>query len=193
MDGDKMFIEHFFVNLRSKGVTSLVLRSYRHDKGHAHDDPNKNVALYSVALDRARNAITRIFEERPNADRIAVTSLVTIGTRRQRLLFLDFAISISFEHERLVRTALAAMKADFPKLYGTGVLMRTKNSYHYVGLTPLTLSEWRKAMGLSLLLGGHDHTLIDARYIGHSLLRNYGALRVCDRDTLSAPTLCTFI
>lgn len=193
MDGEKMFIEHFFVNLRSKGVTSLVLRSYRHDPGHSKDDPNKSVALFPATLDNVSGMHGRIFQECPNADRIAVTSLVRVDAKQRRLLLLDFAIPISFHNEVLVRTALRKAQKDFPKIFACGTLMRTANSYHYVGLTPLSHHLWQKGMGLSLLFGGHDTQLIDVRYIGHSLMRGYGALRVCDRDAFTIPTLCTFI
>ena len=181
------------MNLRRAGVTELVLRSYRHDPGHTADDPNNSVALYPVALDHVGQMPEKIFARCSAANRIAVTSLVRVGTQLRRLLFLDFRIPTSFNSEVLVRTALMAGQQLHPNIFACGTFMRTEHSYHYVGLTPLSHRLWQKGMGIALLMGGREHTLIDTRYVGHSFTRGYGALRVCDRERLTTPTLLTFI
>jgi hypothetical protein len=85
---------------------------------------------------------------------------------------LDFRCGVS-------ETAAEAILVGMQQLGETeGVLLESGRSYHYYGLIPRDLGEWRRLMVRSLLLT----PWIDARYVAHCLLEDLACLRI---DTVS--------
>jgi hypothetical protein len=66
-----------------------------------------------------------------------------------------------------------------------GVIVRSGRSYHYYGLTPCNVEEWRQFMATCLLLA----PLTDARYIAHRLKEGLGVLRLSSAGSKSATPL----
>jgi hypothetical protein len=55
-----------------------------------------------------------------------------------------------------------------------GALLASTRSYHYYGLVPRDLEEWRRFMSQALLLS----PLVDARFVGHCLIDDLACLRL---------------
>lgn len=100
---------------------------------------------------------------------------------------LDFSCAITDRN----RDFLTEQLDDLVALEGTGggFLLETTNSYHYYGMTPLNFERWLSFLGRSLLMVPRAEdlktakrlglaTVIDARFLGHSLLAKQGSLRI---------------
>lgn len=108
------------------------------------------------------------------------------------LPLLDFVCKKRKKLKRL----LVELLTDVNELeqLGGGFLLETTNSYHYYGKTAINTEKWLRFIGHCLLLHPRPHdlkpamrlgasTVIDARFLGHSLLAGQGSLRVSpDRD-----------
>lgn len=193
MQGEKIFLDYFFSPLKKEGVAEMTLRDYKHEQDRSVDDPSGTLTFRHVPLREVDATIDELFKcHDEGEDRgIAITSCVRTEIGLRRLLLIDFAIGVTLKNEHALYRALRA-SAMFPG-YKNGALMRTTNSYHFIGFTPLRYNAWVRAMGHGLLLGGRDQPLVDMRYIGHSLHRGYGALRVSDMGTKETPTLVTLL
>ena len=70
---------------------------------------------------------------------------------------------------------LAALSAALKVIKApSGALLNSGGSYHYYGLDPLAIAEWRSFMHRSLLL----EPLVDVRYIAHRLESGRATLRI---------------
>lgn len=59
-----------------------------------------------------------------------------------------------------------------------GFVLASGRSYHYYGANLLTQEEWVIFMAKCLLINSRDETVINSRYIGHSLFDGYCGLRL---------------
>ena len=80
--------------------------------------------------------------------------------------------------EKLISTiGRAKSRKVFP-----GYLLVSGSSFHYIGLELMTFSEWLELLGLCLLYEeGRDlgrPSVVDRRWIGWSLIRQFGSLRI---------------
>ncbi len=117
---------------------------------------------------------------------MAVTSLISAKTKPKFLFLLDCSIEVSGENEKELIESLAGAKSRMKGL-GICMLLRTLNSYHVVGFVPLSSDEWHEHMVQAILLkNSKGQPFADIRYIGHSLERGYGSLRIS--DYLGKPT-----
>ena len=98
---------------------------------------------------------------------LALGSRVLIPDRHSaRLLLLDFAVPCSPEAQTETAACLRACG-------WRGWLLCSGASYHFIGRDLMGFGEWTKAMAQALLIPG-----IDVRYMGHSLHRSSGAMRL---------------
>ena len=192
MQGEKIFQHHFASPLHEAGVTGMTLRDYKHVAGKEADNADGTLTFCHVPLshiDAMIDDLRRCHDE--GEDRgIAITSCVRTDVGLRRLLLLDFAINVTLQNEHALYCVLRDIAKILPS-YKKGALMRTANSYHFVGFTPLRYNAWVRAMGRALMLNWRGRSLVDIRYVGHCLDRGYGALRVCDMGTKETPTLIT--
>lgn len=193
MEPSGLFVESFLGHLRNARVSGLTLRQYQHERGHSTDDPNERVRLFPVQLSDVSTKAFEIAHKGEARDSVALTSLVRVGIRTQRLLLLDLDIPKGRECEMLVRTELFRARKEFPNIFSRGALMETERSYHYVGLTPLSMRDWLQGMGVALLMNNPGISLMDTRYIGHSLVRGYGALCLLKGSSVATPSLLIHI
>lgn len=105
------------------------------------------------------------------------------------LPMMDLALSKS--PANLQRTIERLKEVIEPK-FGGGFILETNTSYHFFGITLIDHDNWLKFLGASLLtsilivgLDGQRNyeSVVDNRYIGHSLLRDTTALRITTNET----------
>lgn len=194
MKGDKLFTERYEPGLIQNRVKNVVLRTYTHIKGLATDDPdNSTEIIYTprTEVDQRMSGIHEIFGEDKG---IAITSLVSVGTEQRHLFLLDCALPRDrYPNGRRLIAAIERNQRSFPGLRD-GMVLRTQNSFHVVGFKPLTLNEWYRHMGQALLLKTDDgQPIADVRYVGHSLERGYGSLRLSDYQGKPTPDFFDWI
>lgn len=95
---------------------------------------------------------------------VALGSRLLLGA--QHLLLLDFAIPCSTQ-------AQDELVGYLQECGWRGWLLESGASYHFIGATPMDPPAWRREMARALLIPG-----IDVRYMGHSLHREQGAVRL---------------
>ena len=120
---------------------------------------------------------------------IAVRSRVK--TSSDKILYiplLDFVCKKSDDILSFLKDIMREVH-DYEKLEKEGFLLETTHSYHYYGASLLTNTDWLKFIGRCLLLHPRPQDLetamqlgvsaiIDARFLGHTLLAEQGSLRV---------------
>lgn len=124
---------------------------------------------------------------------MAVTSLMSVKARQKYLFLLDCKTPVSDENEKELLGILRNAEGAMPALKD-GMLLRTLNSYHVIGFVPLEKDEWQAHMARAILL----HTsrwepVADIRYVGHSLERGYGSLRISDYLGKPTPDFVCFL
>jgi len=85
-----------------------------------------------------------------------------------QLALLDFRLKASSSHALVAAEICRRVAGD------GGYLLESGESYHFIGLRPMSPDVWIKMMGRSLLFGPH----IDARWVAHQLIDGSSALRV---------------
>jgi hypothetical protein len=108
-----------------------------------------------------------------NDEELAWHSSVRLQGEWRHLPMIDF----TGEHplERLHAATCTTLK---PTGSTTHQLFRTGQSFHAYGGTLLIDSAWRQYLGRLLLLTRHGEPgIVDTRWVGHSLVRGFSALR----------------
>jgi hypothetical protein len=118
---------------------------------------------------------------------LAINSLIISKETRYHLAMIDFQYP---ELDSYFLQTIAAFKKQYPAPL---FLFRSGRSFH--GYQDLVLTEraWRSYLGSLLLLNrpGHREELVDSRWVGHSLLQGFAALRLTKntRAYLQLPAL----
>lgn len=186
MKGLKLFHQYYEPKLEEIGIDNVVLRTYTHIKGLSTDDPNNSTELIFTPRQEVDERMNIIFSEIGEKKGIAITSIVSNNSSPRYLFLLDCSLKASPENEIELINVLKESFNLLPALKN-GMVLRTKNSYHVIGFIPLSIEEWHAHMAQSLLLKTKNGDQIaDVRYVGHSLERGYGSLRLS--DYLGKPT-----
>jgi hypothetical protein len=91
---------------------------------------------------------------------------------------LDFSISVNEKSLDIVSSAVEALLSSIPDLSNSrGFILNSGQSYHFFGLRLITQQQLEHFLHRALLLV----PLVDARYIGHSVLDGELCLRVSER------------
>lgn len=181
-----LFKDYYEPELLKQGINNVVLRTYKHIKGFSTDDPQNSTELVFTPRKEVSDRINDIFLKANKNKGIAVTSIVGIGAKQKFLFLLDCGLFVSDKNEKEL---ISIIKKNKRKLFGLkkAMVLRTLNSYHVVGFNPLTFEEWQRHMAEAILLRTKKGEPVgDIRYIGHSLERGYGSLRLS--DYLGKPT-----
>lgn len=137
-----------------------------------------------------REEILRMCVEVAPKKCLAIRSRVTTSANEQRYIpMLDFACEKSTASCSFLASLLHRINRQKEVGIEGGFLLETTNSYHYYGRTILPFDRWTKFIGFSLLLHPPTHYLnfamgrnvssvIDTRFLGHSLLAQQGSLRI---------------
>ncbi|MEQ1561712.1 MAG: hypothetical protein ABL899_03275 [Nitrospira sp.] len=181
-----LFKNYYEPKLLEQGVDNIVLRTYTHIKGFSTDDPNNSTELIFTPQKEVSRRINDIFSKTKLEKGVAITSIVSFKTSQKFLFLLDCGISVSDKNEKEL---ISIIKKSKKKMKGLkrAMVLRTLNSYHVVGFVPLSFEEWQNHMAEAILLRNKKGESVgDIRYIGHSLERGYGSLRLS--DYLGKPT-----
>jgi len=186
MTNEKLFQRYYEPKLIEQNVDNVVLRTYTHIKGLSTDDPNNSTELIFTTRKEVDKKMSRIFLKVGKEKGMAITSLISQKAKPKYLFLLDCSLPISNNNEKELISILKNSLNIFPALK-SGMVLRTLNSYHVVGFIPLDFKEWQNHMAQAILLKTHKgEPVSDVRYIGHSLERGYGSLRLS--DYLNKPT-----
>lgn len=127
---------------------------------------------------------------------IGLHSEVMLNRGARHIPTMDFEVPISFETERKLQERLEEIVVP---VSGPGVLLNSGNSYQFVGTVKLLdRSEWLDFLALALLTSivhakfDEEH-FAHVRWIGHSLLRRAGVLRVSARTKPMLPQVIAFV
>jgi hypothetical protein len=186
MKNDKLFKKYYEPKLVEQNIDNVVLRTYTHITGLSTDDPSNSTELVFSPRKDVDHKMDEIFAEVGEKKGMAITSIVSQKAQPKYLFLLDCTLSVSDQNEKSLLFALKKSLDTLPALK-SGMVLRTKNSYHVIGFVPLSFNEWHRHMAQAILLRTEDGSHVgDIRYIGHSLERGYGSLRLS--DYLGKPT-----
>jgi hypothetical protein len=132
--------------------------------------------------------------ELPEGYELGIHSQVRMKDGQERLLpMMDFKILLSSENLSSIRERMQA-------IVGTkGWILESDKSYHFYGMSPENIDDWLNFCGRCLLTSiikdeGRTITdLVDARYVGHCLLRRANVLRVSTNVKEVMPKVVAFI
>lgn len=193
MIGEKLFKNYYEPKLIEQGIENIVLRTYTHIKGLSTDDPDNSTELVFTPRIEVDKRLEDIFYVNGENKGMAVTSLVSHKTEQKYLFLLDCSLSVSDENENELIEILKKSTNLLPALESS-MLLRTKNSYHLVCFVPLNKEEWQNHMAQAILLCNSKKEHIgDVRYIGHSLERTYGSLRISDYQGKPTPDFICYL
>jgi len=189
----KLFQKYYEPKLIEQNVDNIVLRTYTHIQGLATDDPNNSTKLIYIPREELDKKMTQIFSQTGKERGMAITSLISQKTKQKYLFLLDCSLSVSDGNEKELISVLKKSSKLLPALK-SGMVLRTKNSYHVIGFIPLSFDEWQKQMAQSILLRTKKgENIADIRYIGHSLERGYGSLRLSDYMNKPTPEFVCYL
>ncbi len=193
MKGEKLFAKYYEPKLVEQGIDNVVLRTYTHIKGLATDDPDNSTELIFTPRKEVDRRLENMFFKTGEEKGIGITSVVSVKAKHKFLLLLDCALVVSDENEKELIHVLKSSTELMPGLVGAMVL-RTLNSYHVAGFVPLGEDDWKKQMAQAILLKTEKgEPVADIRYIGHSLERGYGALRLSDYKGKPTPDFICYL
>jgi hypothetical protein len=193
MTGEKLFKDYYEPKLIEQGIDNVVLRTYTHIKGLSTDDPDNSTELLFTPRNEVDKRLDDIFSVHAENKGMAVTSIVSYKTEQRNLFLLDCSVSVSDENEKELIVILKNSKSLLPALESS-MLLRTKNSYHLVCFVPLSKDDWQSHMAQVILLCNSKKEHIgDIRYIGHSIERGYGSLRISDYQGKPTPDFVCYL
>jgi hypothetical protein len=180
MKDDKLFVERYEPRLKRQSIGNVVLRVYEHTPGVVPDDPEHSTKIIYTPRDEVDGRMTDLYSVSGEGRGIAITSLVSARAQQMHLFLLDCALPVATANTLKLVKVLRAAKNSMAAL-SDSMLLKTQNSYHVAGFLPLYQWEWAEHMGRALLLRTSDgQQVADVRYVGHSLDRGYGSLRISD-------------
>ncbi len=111
------------------------------------------------------------FKDKIKGADIAIHNVVRVGRTQRFIPMIDLSISVFDD----INLSKVSKLIDVPfYVYSSG------RSYHVYFMTLLKHSEWIKFLGKCLLMNDRNtpFEIVDSRWIGHSLEKNYSALRI---------------
>lgn len=193
MKGEKLFKEYYEPKLVEQNIDNVVLRTYTHIKGLSTDDPDNSTELIFTPRKEVDQRIENIFFKTGEEKGIGITSIVSVKTEQKFLFLLDCAPLVSNRNEKEIIKILKNSIKFMPGIKSSMVL-RTLNSYHIAGFIPLSKSKWQDHMAKAILLKiNNEEPVGDIRYIGHSLERGYGSLRISDYKGKPTPDFICYL
>lgn len=193
MKGEKLFKEYYEPKLVEQNIDNVVLRTYTHIKGLSTDDPDNSTELIFTPRKEVDQRMEGIFFKTGEEKGIAITSIISVNAEQKFLFLLDCALPVSDQNKKELIQILKDSVEFMPGLKG-GMVLRTLNSYHVVGFVPLNRTDWQSHMAYAILLKTKNEEPIgDIRYIGHSLERGYGSLRISDYQGKPTPDFICYL
>ena len=97
------------------------------------------------------------------------------------LVMLDFSISVSVEHTKLVKDALAHLGLKH------GYILDSGSSYHFIGTDIILDSDYRRLLCNAYLLS----PITDGRWIAHQLIEGSCNLRIGEKNGFTPKLIAT--
>jgi hypothetical protein len=172
-------------------MTHLCLRLYKTDKTLLEvEDEAFRYEWISVA------AVPQIAEIIADFEReqwyVGLTSMVMTTTGVQHLLMLDYLIDHSphIEHELALKLAEFSQSGDVAYNLA-GWLITTNNSYHYLSKFVTTEENFINFLGSALLFRhSEENNIIDDIWLGRSVKRRFGAIRLGQKEGVYPTVIC---
>jgi hypothetical protein len=129
--------------------------------------------IQTIELKRSeilRGALLKYAKRLRAGESLFVSSKVKlVDGRSVHLPMMDFTCYDTPHDLRKLKLALSALGV------GCGVILRSRNSFHYYGFSMLAADRWSVFLGKCLLL----MPITDTRYIGHRMIDGACTLRIC--------------
>lgn len=156
-------------------ILYFVLRLYRDTSG-ALSDSQDSVEYYFLGRKEIDDIFRVIEKYEASGWTVGLTSLVMTENGMKHLLMLDFSVPPSKEAEDSLiwRINTFNQSEDVPYKMN-GYLIRTKASYHYLGMYLTSEENLLNFFGSSLLFRHSDEQrfVTDDRWLGHSIKRKF--------------------
>lgn len=183
--------------IQARYGTKLELTFSRYKVGPPGEQEKRRRSALHIDIDRATGTWLRsILLELGPDEELALHSTVSFGGSSFHIPMIDYDRDLSIRELRDL--GLRAIKStDYwlpPALLGPARLysFRTGRSYHQYADVLIPERAWFRYLGNILLLNQpSEPSIVDARWVGHSLRRGYSALRWSLKTTryVSEPTL----
>ena len=121
---------------------------------------------------------------------IGLTSMVMTEKGIQSLLMLDYSLPQSTKAEKEISEKISIYNQSGDAPYRMeGFLIRTNDSYHYLGKHITSKENFIHFLGSALLFRENNQTnfVVDDRWLGHSLKKGFGTIRIGKKDGKEFP------
>lgn len=162
-------------------ITHFQLRLYKHTIGQGIESFKVDSEYHTVSITDLEKVASIIQSFEDKGWMVGLTSKVITTSGTQHLLMLDFSIPISKESENQIIEKMEIFNKSGDISYKLdGYLIQTTNSYHYLGKHITGEHNFIHFLGSSLLFRHADQSyfVVDDRWLGYSLKRNFGTIRI---------------
>lgn len=142
---------------------------------------NANSEYHWISIDQLDAIQSFITSVEKDGWMVGLASTVMTSNGISHLLMLDFSIPVSEESKEQLAWRLETFNKSGDVSYKLdGYLIQTGNSYHYLGKYIANESDFINFLGSSLLFRHADqnHFVVDDRWLGYTLKRNFGTIRI---------------
>lgn len=165
-------------------ASHFLLRTYTHTLGSI-SDPKGTFDYEWITADAVGGLSERVAKHEREGKHTGLANVVMTDKGIRYLLMLDFSIPVSSEAEQELLGKISDFNESGDASYFMeGYLLQTKNSYHYLGTLLTTEENFRNFLGSSLLFrhGGEACFVVDDRWLGHSLKKGFGTIRIDTKE-----------
>ena len=165
-------------------VTHFLLRLYGKSP-RPIAEPESGIRYEWLHKDSLQDLFLKIGEWQDEGFAVGLTSIVMTERGIQYLLMLDYSLAPAPENEEELAAKLSTFNASGDVNYRMeGYLIQSNRSYHYIGKYVTTEENFINFLGSALLFRHTDQTgfVVDDRWIGHSLKKKFGTVRLGAKD-----------
>ncbi len=175
-------------------VTHFLLRLYKTNL-NPFIDKKGDFSYEWISVENLDAIGEKILEYESKSFLVGLSSIVMTETGIQSLLFLDFCIDQSESIEKdLQRKINFLEKSNELKYSIKGWLIKTNESYHFLGMTITSPENFIHFLGVSLLFREKNQpVLVDDRWLGHSLKKRYATIRLGHKENQNYPCVISCI
>ena len=118
--------------------------------------------------------VQELLDNVPVGYELAINSLITADKKNYQLAFIDFSYRF---YDNVFLEAIKTLKINYPQdIY----ILKSGRSFHGYQDILFGEEEWKEYLGKLLLLNKpyDSFEIIDSRWVGHSLIQGFSALRL---------------
>ena len=166
-------------------INNFLLRCFKHTLGALSDAKGDVYYEWFDSGTSEESLLEKINFLESNGWIVGLTNIVMTQHGMEYLPMLDYSVthSIETQTELLEKISLFNKSGDVPYKMD-GYLIKTNNSYHYLGLHLMTKENFVNFLGSSLLFRHSDqkHFVVDDRWLGHTLKKGFGTIRIGKKE-----------